>query len=59
LSNGQFEVRIPISEKFKGKNLIVYYVNDNGDIDEHKVSIKENFAVFNTDHFSIYTLAEV
>ena len=58
LDNGSFEVRIPITEKFKDKKLVVYYVNDNGMVDEHEVSIKDGFAVFNTNHFSIYTLAE-
>lgn len=58
LSDGTFEVRIPISEKFKGKNnLIVYYVDENNDKKEYEVEVKDNFAIFYTDHFSIYTLA--
>jgi len=58
LSNGEFEVKIPISKKFKGKDLIVYYVDKDGKIKEHKVRIEHDFAIFNTEHFSIYTLAE-
>ena len=58
LLNGEFEVRIPISKEFKGKNLIVYYVDENGKVKEYDVTIKDGFATFITDHFSIYTLAE-
>ncbi|MGN0375420.1 MAG: hypothetical protein ACI4EN_07965 [Butyrivibrio sp.] len=58
LSDGKFEVRIPIPENFKGKTLTVYYVDQNGKPVEYEVTIKDNYAVFTTDHFSIYTLAE-
>lgn len=59
LNNGTFEVRIPLSDKFAGKDLMVYYLKDNGELEEHKVTIKDNCAVFYTNHFSTYTLAEV
>ena len=58
LEDGSFEVRIPLSEKLKGKDLVAYYVDDNGNTDEHEVTIKDGYAVFNTNHFSTYTLAE-
>lgn len=58
LEDGSFEVRIPLSEKLKGKDLVSYYVDDNGNKEEHEVTIKEGYAVFNTNHFSTYTLAE-
>lgn len=60
LDNGKFEVRIPLSESFKGKNLVVYYVDENNKVIEHEVKInkEEGYATFETDHFSIYTLAE-
>lgn len=57
LEDGTFEVRIPISEKFKGKDLIVYYIDDNGKIENFKVEQNGNYAVFTTNHFSTYTLA--
>ncbi len=57
LSNGMFEVRIPLSEKFEGKDLIVYYVDSNGKITAHSVTVRDGYAVFTTTHFSIYTLA--
>lgn len=58
LEDGSFEVRIPLSEKLKGKDLVAYYVDDNGNKEEHEVTIKDGYAVFNTNHFSTYTLAE-
>ena len=58
LKDGSFEVRIPITEKFKDKELVVYYVDDEGKIKEYPVTIEDEYAIFNTNHFSIYTLAE-
>lgn len=58
LKDGTFEVKMPINEKLKGKDLIVYYVNENDKIEEHEVTVKDGYAKFTTDHFSIYTLAE-
>ena len=58
LEDGSFEVRIPLSEKLKGKDLVAYYVDNNGNKEEHEVTIKDGYAVFNTNHFSTYTLAE-
>lgn len=57
LYDGTFEVRIPLQEKFKNKDLKVYYVDENGKKEEYKVEIKDDYAVFKTNHFSIYTLA--
>ena len=58
LSDGSFEVKIPIKEELKDKDLVVYYINDEGKREEYEVKVENNFAVFNTNHFSIYTLAE-
>ena len=59
LDNGKFEVRIPVSDALKDKDLAVYYVDSNNQIVEYDVTYDEdNNAVFTTDHFSIYTLAE-
>ena len=58
LSNGKFEVRIPVGEKFKDKDLVVYYVNEKLQVKEYAVIVKDGYASFETDHFSIYTLAE-
>lgn len=56
LVNGSFEVKIPIKDEYKNKNLIAYYVDDNGKATEYEVTVKDGYAIFNTDHFSIYTL---
>jgi len=55
LEDGSFEVKLPIPEELKGKNLIACYVDTDGNIKEYELNDKE---VFTTDHFSIYTLAE-
>lgn len=59
LEDGTFEVKIPIPTDFQGKKLKVYYVKTNGEkeiftLDEDQ--IENGYAVFNTNHFSIYTL---
>lgn len=56
LSDGTFEVRLPIKEELKDKNLVVYYVNDNNKVTEYEVTVENGYAKFNTNHFSIYTL---
>lgn len=56
LVNGSFEVRIPIKDEYKNKNLVAYYVDDNGKVTKYEVIVKDGYAIFNTDHFSIYTL---
>lgn len=58
LENGTFNVKIPVSNALKDKKLVVYYVNGEDEVEEHTVTIKDGYASFNTDHFSVYTLAE-
>ena len=58
LNNGKFLVKIPVPAELNGKDLIVYYLTSQGDLEEHAVTIKESYAEFETDHFSVYTLAE-
>jgi len=58
LPNGEFEVRIPISEDFKHKDLKAYYVDENGKVEKYDITKKDGYAIFRTNHFSIYTLAE-
>ena len=59
LKNGKFKVRLPIKNEYKGKELVVYYVDANGNKTKYNVTIKNNFAFFETDHFSVYTLTTV
>lgn len=58
LENGTFEVKIPVSDTLKGKDLVAYYVDENDKVVEYEVTVKDGYAVFETDHFSIYTIAE-
>ena len=58
LSNGKFEVKIPVDSKLKDKSLVAYYVDEKLGVQEHEVTIKDGYAMFETDHFSVYTLAE-
>ena len=57
LENGKFEVYIPLNENYLNKKLIVYYVREDGSIEEHGVKVEDGYAIFETDHFSTYTLA--
>lgn len=56
LPNGTFEVKVPVPENLRGKDLKVYYVNENGLVEEPEVKPEGNYIIFYTDHFSIYTL---
>jgi uncharacterized repeat protein (TIGR02543 family) len=56
LDNGKFEVKIPISSDLEGKSLKVYYVDQDDNVTAYDVTVKDGFATFVTDHFSIYTL---
>lgn len=58
LETGKFEVQIPITETLKDKDLVAYYVDENGKVVEYEITVKDGCAVFATDHFSIYTIAE-
>lgn len=58
LENGKFLVKIPIPKELNGKELIVYYINESGNKEEHNIIIENGYAVFETNHFSTYTLAE-
>ena len=58
LENGEFKVSIPIGEEYDGKDLMVYYVDDVKKVHEYVVepTTDGKYAVFTTNHFSIYTL---
>lgn len=59
LDNNLFEVSIPVPANLIGKDLIVYYETNDGELEIHKVTINKNGnAIFTTNHFSEYTLAE-
>ena len=56
LSNGKFLVRIPVDQKYEGRKLAVYYIDVNGKVETHEVTIKDGYAEFETNHFSEYIL---
>ena len=58
LETGKFVVNIPVPEILKDKDITVYYINSKGEKEEHKATIKDGIASFETDHFSTYVLAE-
>lgn len=58
LKSGEFEVRIPLKEEFKGKKLSAFYLGDNDKIEEYPITIVGDYGMFRTTHFSTYTIAE-
>ena len=63
LDDGSFKVKIPLNGKLKeAASLIAYYVDENNKVHEYPITFEiidgVRHAVFTTDHFSIYTLAE-
>ncbi len=60
IENGVFSVSIPIPEELADKDLIVYYVADDGTVDPITVTLDDagEYATFDTDHFSTYVLTE-
>lgn len=58
LENGKFIVSIPVPEILKDKQITVYYINSNGEKEEHLATLKDGIASFETNHFSTYVLAE-
>lgn len=58
LESGKFIVSIPVPEILKDKEITAYYINSNGEKEEHIATVKDGIASFETDHFSTYVLAE-
>lgn len=56
--NGKVKVSIPIPSDYDKSKLEVYRIDDNGTKTKYDVKVEENYATFETDHFSIYALAE-
>ena len=56
--NGNVKISIPIPDNFDASKLVVYRVSEDGTKIKYDVTIEENFATFETDHFSTYVLAE-
>ncbi len=58
LKDGLFQVKIPIPETMLNKELVAYYIHDDGTIEEHPITVMDGLAHFTTNHFSVYTIAE-
>lgn len=56
--NGKVKIGLPIPNNYNKKKLAVYRIDDNGEKIEYAVTIEEDYATFETDHFSIYVLTE-
>lgn len=59
LDNGEFIVKIPVPDTLKGKNMIVYYIDENGNKETYPVTVENDVLTFKTKHFSEYTVAEL
>ena len=58
LENGKFSVSIPVGDELNGKMVTTYYINDNNEVEEYETIVENGYAMFETDHFSTYILAE-
>lgn len=59
LADGSFKVYIPVDEETAKKNLVAVYVKEDGGIEKHPVKIEgKYYAVFETNHFSTYSIVE-
>ena len=57
--NVDFDVKVPINEDLlNGEKLYAYYIDENGNIEEHPVVIDDFIANFKTNHFSTYIIGE-
>ena len=56
LVSGQFEVSIPVGDKYSGRKVSAYYITENGEKEIHEAAVHNGFAIFYTDHFSEYII---
>ena len=56
--NGKVKMIIPIPNDFDTSNLVVYRIEEDGTKTKYDVTVEGEYAVFETDHFSTYVLAE-
>ena len=56
--NGKVQISIPVPTGYDENRLTIYYIADNGTKTELPCTVKENLAIFETNHFSTYVLAE-
>lgn len=56
--NGKVKISIPIPEEFDISRLIVYRFGGDDTKTEYQVKVANNYATFETEHFSTYVLGE-
>lgn len=56
--NGKVRISIPIPVGFNVSRLIVYRLEEDGTKTEYQVTVTNEYATFETDHFSTYVLGE-
>ena len=55
--NGNVKISLPIPEGYNYEKLVIYGIN-NDKVEEYSLEIQDGFAILETNHFSIYILAE-
>lgn len=56
--NGKVKISIPIPNDYNKSKLEVYRIDSNGAKTKYNVTVNGEYASFETDHFSIYVLAD-
>lgn len=56
LGNGKFMVYVPLEKEYQNKELKAYYIKEDNSVEVHDIEIKDGYAIFETDHFSTYTI---
>lgn len=57
--NGKVKISIPVPSDYNKGRLVVYRVDEDGTKTKYDVKVEDNYATFETDHFSTYVLAEL
>ena len=56
--NGEIKISIPIPNSYNKEQIEIYRIEENGTKIKYDVKVEGDYAIFETDHFSIYVLAE-
>lgn len=56
--NGKVKVSLPIPDEYDRDRLAIYWIDEDGNAVKVEGSIEGNYYVFETDHFSFYSLVE-
>ncbi len=57
---GTFTVKYVVPEEYKEQEeFAVFYIKENGELEKINVTVKDGYATFETNHFSIYALVSV